>query len=134
MIYIISAEEQKTVGVNPPVFPWNLLVIFLCLSLLLIVGIINLYSATSGNYLFWSQSKHIAVGVLVFILFAWIFPIKTISDLSYPYFIFITLLLIFVLLWGHKAGGAQRWLNIAGTKVQPSEFAKIAVIFYRRYI
>ena len=100
------------------------------LFLLLTIGAINLYSATSGSELFWSQLKHMALGVLVFIFFAWVIPIKTLSELSYPYFFFIALLLIIVLLWGYKAGGAQRWLNIAGTKVQPSEFAKIAIIFY----
>jgi rod shape determining protein RodA len=36
--------------------------------------------------------------------------------------------LIAVMIIGHKAKGAQRWVNIFGFNVQPSEFAKIAII------
>lgn len=36
--------------------------------------------------------------------------------------------LIAVMLIGSTANGAQRWINIAGFQVQPSEFAKIALI------
>jgi rod shape determining protein RodA len=47
-------------------------------------------------------------------------------------------LLIAVMLLGNSAKGAQRWISIAGFKVQPSEFAKVgliitlAVILHRR--
>ena len=35
---------------------------------------------------------------------------------------------ISVLVLGRQAGGAQRWINLGGFTLQPSEFAKIAVI------
>jgi cell division protein FtsW len=38
------------------------------------------------------------------------------------------LLLLVVLLAGHETKGAQRWLMIAGQSVQPSEFAKPALV------
>jgi cell division protein FtsW len=38
--------------------------------------------------------------------------------------------LVCVLLFGPRLNGARRWLGIAGIGVQPSEFAKVAVIFF----
>ncbi len=39
--------------------------------------------------------------------------------------------LIFVLVgFGHTAGGSSRWIRLGGISVQPSEFAKLALIFY----
>ena len=35
-----------------------------------------------------------------------------------------------VVLFGPRINGARRWFNVAGVGVQPSEFAKIAVIFF----
>jgi len=35
-----------------------------------------------------------------------------------------------VVLFGARINGARRWFNVAGVGVQPSEFAKLAVIFF----
>ena len=47
-------------------------------------------------------------------------------------------LLIMVELWGKNVNGAQRWLEIggedSGITIQPSEFAKIAVILFLAHI
>ncbi len=44
-------------------------------------------------------------------------------------------LLLMVQLFGNSAGGAQRWVTIAGIQFQPSETAKILLIlFYAQYI
>jgi cell division protein FtsW len=40
------------------------------------------------------------------------------------------LALLVVLFLGPRINGARRWFNVAGIGVQPSEFAKIAVIFF----
>jgi rod shape determining protein RodA len=52
------------------------------------------------------------------ILFRWHWLIYALTNFS----------LIAVILAGVSAKGAQRWINIAGFNVQPSEFAKIAMV------
>ncbi|KCZ48355.1 hypothetical protein HY3_03595 [Hyphomonas pacifica] len=37
-------------------------------------------------------------------------------------------MMFFILVWGHEAKGAQRWLQVAGFSVQPSEVVKPALI------
>ena len=39
-------------------------------------------------------------------------------------------LLLFVILFGKDANGAQRWINIAGIQFQPTELAKIVIILF----
>lgn len=39
-------------------------------------------------------------------------------------------LLLFVILFGKDANGAQRWINIAGIQFQPTELAKIIIILF----
>jgi cell division protein FtsW len=38
--------------------------------------------------------------------------------------------LVLVLLFGHQVQGVKRWLTVAGTQVQPSEFAKLALALW----
>lgn len=54
-----------------------------------------------------------------------------------PIFFLAALFLLAIVLLpqiGTKAYGARRWINVAGFNFQPSEFAKIALIFYETYI
>ena len=45
-----------------------------------------------------------------------------------PIYISVNLLLVAVLFFGTRAMGAERWLSVFGFHLQPSEFAKVAVI------
>ena len=45
-------------------------------------------------------------------------------------FIVSLTLMFFILIWGHEAKGAQRWLRIAGFSLQPSEMVKPALIVF----
>ena len=45
-----------------------------------------------------------------------------------PIYGLVILMLIFVLLLGDRAGGAQRWVDIGPVQVQPSEFAKLGMV------
>ncbi|RUT06711.1 rod shape-determining protein RodA [Dulcicalothrix desertica PCC 7102] len=50
--------------------------------------------------------------------------------LEYHWYIYtaVNISLVAVMIIGKSAKGAQRWINIAGVPVQPSEFAKLAMI------
>ena len=55
--------------------------------------------------------------------------IRFIARFSYPMYAFASLaLLILVLRMGHVGKGAQRWIDLGGLQMQPSELAKIALV------
>ncbi len=48
---------------------------------------------------------------------------------TYIFYLICVILLLLVLLVGHSANGSTRWLKISSFTLQPSEFAKLAIIF-----
>ena len=54
--------------------------------------------------------------------------------IAVPAFVATVGLLVAVLMMGPVIGGAQRWLPVAGTRFQPSELAKVAVVFILAYL
>lgn len=52
------------------------------------------------------------------------------EKVSYYFLGLVVLLLIGVLIFGPTINGVQRWLKIFGISIQPSEFAKIAMIIF----
>lgn len=46
-----------------------------------------------------------------------------------PFYILVILSLVYVIFFGVVINGAKRWVIIAGSQLQPSEFAKLATIF-----
>src|SRR5258708_29269747 len=49
---------------------------------------------------------------------------------AYPMVAVSLLGLLLVLAVGHAVGGAQRWIQIMGFQIQPSEFAKLAFVLW----
>ena len=51
---------------------------------------------------------------------------------AYPLLLLSLLAMILVLIpgIGHMAGGARRWIRLAGLGFQPSELAKLAIVIY----
>lgn len=99
-------------------------------SLLLLIsgGLVVLYSASGQDVaMVERQVFRLAVGMFVCLLLAQL-PPKYMRRASPALFIFITLLLIGVLLFGVGAKGAQRWLALpGGLRFQPSEIMKIVM-------
>ena len=96
------------------------------------IGILNLYSATSGQTsihlqsIFGSQLKWFVVANIVAIVIS-LFPPKSLIRLSYWAYAFNVFLLVLVLILGEKGMGAQRWLQFGSFRIQPSEVMKITL-------
>ena len=91
------------------------------------VGYVALYSAGGGPEPY--ASKHIlrfAFSVVMMLCIAMI-DIRFVARFSYPIYALSIGLLVLVLRMGHVGKGAQRWIELGGLQLQPSELAKIGL-------
>jgi len=80
------------------------------------------------------QLRWYAVGTLAAVLILLV-PYRTILDNAYGIFLCSLVLLLAVFAVGTAVKGAQRWIDLGPAMLQPSEFAKIAlVLVLARYI
>ena len=94
---------------------------------LLALGLVVLVSASNLNAArITGQITNILVALGVLWLFANI-PPHYLMRLALPLYVAGVLMLVAVALFGETAQGARRWLDLGITRVQPSEFMKIAV-------
>ncbi len=111
--------------------------------LLVSVGVVMVYSTSSIMAMrrFWTEyffvKKHLTyalAGVALFIV-AMKVPYKVYYKLAYPALIIAVILLVCIYIpgLGVKAGGARRWVKLGGLAFQPSEPAKLAVVFFLAY-
>ncbi|MEW6009657.1 MAG: rod shape-determining protein RodA, partial [Candidatus Omnitrophota bacterium] len=122
-------------------FDWSLLTIAVILSLF---GIIAIYSAThyaqepgidySSN--FFSREANIWIKQLIWLLLSLMVSILVANfnyhnfwNLAWFLYILSLVLLILVLIVGDEKSGAKRWLDFAHVSFQPTELAKISIIF-----
>ncbi|KUK76835.1 MAG: Rod shape-determining protein RodA [candidate division WS6 bacterium 34_10] len=110
--------------------------------LISIIGVVTLLSTTilpNGTF----GDRTVVTRQIIFILVGYfLYFIMTKIDLSYtkywqvilPIYIGTLILLILVLAIGPVINNVQRWLVIGGIQIQPSEFAKITVVFLTAFI
>ena len=55
-------------------------------------------------------------------------PLRYLEHAAWPGYLLAAVLLVLVLLFAPEVGGARRWLNLGPFRLQPSEFAKVAVV------
>jgi len=116
-------------------FDYTLLI---CILLLGLISGLSMYSTDGGQFLFHSKS-HVFKFLIFFplmILLSFL-NIKFWHDFGYIFYIVVLLFLIWASLYGVKASGSQRWINLYFINLQPSEFMKITIIlclakFYHR--
>jgi len=100
---------------------------------LIVIGVALVYSATSNTDLIWYRTEwfkqivHFAIGFLFTAIIVFL-PAKFWKNIAYPAYALTIIALLFVMDSGHVSKGAGRWLDIAGFRFQPSEFAKIAYL------
>jgi len=93
------------------------------------VGYVALYSAAGGSPEPYAQ-RHImrfGFGLVMMIAVAMV-DIRIIARMSYVVYGVSVALLFLVLRMGHVGKGAQRWIELGGLQVQPSELAKIGLV------
>ncbi len=98
-----------------------------CLFFTLMVGLFVLYSASGQSVArIYGQGINIVVALSFMWVAANIAP-NQLERIALPLYVFGVLLLIAVALFGSISHGAQRWLNLGFTKIQPSEIMRIAM-------
>jgi len=105
------------------------LTLLICILLLGIISAFSMYSTDGGEILYHSQSH-----ILKFLIF---FPMMILLSflnirfwhfIGYIFYFIVLLFLIWASLYGIKASGSQRWIDLYFINLQPSELMKIAII------
>jgi rod shape determining protein RodA len=107
-------------------FDWPLVLGILAI---VAIGLVNLYSATAVNQraLFQKQLWALLLGGGCFVVAALI-DYRAYNRLAYVAYGAGVLLLLVVLVLGHKVNGARRWFDLGFLRLQPSEIMKIIMI------
>jgi len=114
--------------------------LLICMSLLILVGILFIYSSgvnsdsvsVSKEYI--KQIIFACSGLLITIFFA-VFDYRQLKRLVPAAFAVFLFVLIYTLRFGRYVNGASSWLGIGGFGIQPSEFGKIVyIMFLARYL
>ncbi len=110
-------------------FDWPL---FLFAALLAVIGVINLYSATSVSKaslaeIYIQQVYFLVVGGILATAAAAV-DYRAFERFGYPLYVFGIVLLLLVSVLGRDIRGSSRWIYIGSFSFQPSEFMKLFLI------
>ena len=91
-------------------------------------GGLTIYSTEAGQHSY--SYQHWAIGTLglIIVLVLSRVPYQLLLRWHWIIYALTNISLVAVMITGVSAKGAQRWINIAGFNVQPSEFAKIGMV------
>ncbi len=123
---LIRAEPSFGLATKLGRISWIYLILLCALAG---VGYVALYSAAGGAPEPYA-SRHIlrfGFGLLMLLGIAMV-DIRLVARLSWLVYGVSIGLLVLVLRMGHMGKGAQRWLDLGGLQVQPSELAKIGLV------
>ncbi len=105
----------------------------IAILLLLITGIMFIYSSCYISIdipvrsLYKKQAAWAIIGIMGYLFFA-IVDYRHLRRFSWGLYLVSLILLLAVIIIGKEIYGAKRWIMIGGIGVQPSEFAKIAIL------
>lgn len=129
-----SETSLKDTKYVPECLKWMLI----AAAILIAIGAMNVYNATyymnmaAGDGPYTHFVKHIGVLVLSLViggLVAWL-PKGFIRGGAVMWVGFTLVLLLLVVVAGHRANGATRWIMLAGFSLQPSEVAKVTGLIW----
>lgn len=98
------------------------------ISLIIIGSATHINSPGQERYWFVQRQGMFALVNCAMIFFLMNFDYKILQGYGNRLYIFNLLMLIAVMIMGHSALGAQRWIQIGPITLQPSEFSKIIMI------
>src|SRR5574344_591929 len=113
--------------------------IWLAVIFLMFASFLSVYSSTSvlayqkmGGNTTYFMLKHLFMLILGFgvIYVVHRVPPRFISGLAFPMLIIGIVGLVAVFLVGNRVNDSSRWIQIGGLSIQPSEFAKIALVVF----
>jgi len=104
-------------------------ILLTCILLLGLISALSMYSTDGGEILFHSKS-HILKFVIFFTMMIVLsfFNIKFWHYFAYIFYFVVLFFLVWASLYGIKASGSQRWINLYFINLQPSELMKVAII------
>ncbi len=102
--------------------------VFLLMATLALTGWGLFHLSTITTHYFIRQLWWTGLGICLLWVFS-CFRSRLWERLSYPIYLVVFLSLILVLLVGTEINAARRWISLGGVTFQPSEYAKIALIF-----
>lgn len=110
---------------------WSILI---CTILLVIIGLIALFSATQSAEYDEFKKQMLWIGISIpFIIAFVIIDYETIAKIS-PIFYGVIIILLVGVLFTEPINGATSWFSIGSATLQPAEFAKIILIFFLSFI
>jgi len=123
-VAVVRAMGERRV---PTSFDWRLVA---ATSAILLIGLVSLYSVAGGGTtpIYLRQFYWMLIGWAAFGLMT-VVDYRVLARYAYVGYGAVMLLLVLVLAAGRSSQGAQRWLSMGGLSVQPSELAKLAVLF-----
>ena len=106
---------------------WVLLIVAIILSL---IGLVALFSATQETeYEEFKKQIIWFIASIIIMVIVMLINYETLVKLS-PIFYGISIVLLIAVLFTKPVNGATSWFDIGGFSLQPSEFAKIAVVLF----
>ena len=110
-------------------------ILIFCILLLGFISATSMYSTDGGEFLFHTKS-HMFKFFIFFIMMI-CFSFINITYWHYFAYIFYAIVLLFLIwtsMYGVKASGSQRWIDLYFINLQPSELMKIGIILcFARY-
>jgi cell division protein FtsW len=111
--------------------------VFALAAMLMTVGLVFSFASSGaatdrlnyGNeyYFVIRQAFFVCIGACTIIGLSFLSPTDA-RRAAAAFYVIAVLLMIYILLFGHEAKGAQRWLRVGGFSLQPSEILKPALV------